>query len=292
MIDLHSHILPGLDDGPDNWDEALAMALVASRDGIGEMVCTPHWVLGKYENSGARILPRFAEFQARLAAEKIPLKIHAGAELRIDTTLLPRLESGELLTLNNGSGYILLELPDENVPSDLGRFFWELQLNGYRPILSHVERNPFLRANPQHLFEWVGRGILTQITAVSLHPDFDPAIREFALFLLRHRLAHMVVTDTHSLRMRRPELSGAFRAVAELIGEQTAVQMVCETPRRILNGESVPMEDPIPVEPERKTGRMKSFLQSARMKANLTCNSLRLSGRKQSGESGGSGRVV
>lgn len=245
---MHSHILPGLDDGAADWEQALAMARAAADDGITEMVCTPHWVPGKYDNDAERVLPRFAEFKARLSAEQIPLKVHSGAELRIDTTLLPRLQAGEILTINNGSGYILLELPDESLPSNLEDFFWQLQLGGYRPILSHVERNPIIKDNPRLLFDWVEKGILTQISAASLQPDFPEEVQAFSLFLMEHRLAHMLVTDAHGLRLRRPELSEAFNVVERLIGRETAVRMTSDTPARILRGEQVPIDDPIAVE--------------------------------------------
>lgn len=191
MIDMHSHILPGLDDGAADWDQALAMARVAVEDGIAEMVCTPHWVLGKYENDRETVLRRFVEFEERLAAEKIPLKVHTGMELRIDTSIPDRLKAGRLLTLNNGSGYVLLE-------------------------------------------------------------GFAEEIREFALFLVEHRLVHMLVTDTHSLRMRKPQLSGARRVIENLAGPETAARMVCDTPRRILKGEHVPVIDPLPLHEERR----------------------------------------
>jgi protein-tyrosine phosphatase len=251
MIDMHSHILPGIDDGAADWDEALAMARVAVEDGIKEMVCTPHWFLGKYENERQKVLPRFAEFEKRLETEKIPLKVHSGTELRIDISIPDRLRAGTLLTLNDGSGYVLLELPDETLPENLHEFFWNLQINGYRPILSHVERNPWLRKNPRLLFEWVENGILTQITAASLLGGFTEEIREFALFLVDRRLVHMVVTDTHGLRTRAPKLSGARRVIEDLTGPEMAERMFYGTPRLILNGEDVPVIDPLPVEEKR-----------------------------------------
>lgn len=261
MIDMHSHILPGLDDGAADWDQALAMARVALEDGITEMVCTPHWVLGKYENDRETVLLRFAEFEERLAAEKIPLKIHPGTELRIDTSIPERLKDGRLLTLNNGSGYVLIELPDETMPENLHEFFWNLQIDGYRPILSHVERNPYFRENPHRLFHWVENGILMQITAASLLEGFAEEIREFAFFLVQRRLVHMLVTDTHSLRMRKPQLSGARRVIENLAGPETAARMVFDTPRHILRGEHVPVISPLPLEEARKRKGFWSFLK-------------------------------
>ncbi len=263
MIDMHSHILPGLDDGAADWEQAIAMARHALADGITEMVCTPHWVLGKYDNARETILARFAEFETRLAAERIPLTIHPGAELRIDVSLPERLRAGELLTLNNGSGYLLLELPEEMLPDNLHDFFWGLQIQGFRLILSHVERNPVLREDPQRLFDWVENGILAQITAASLSEGFSAEIAEFARFLLEHRLAQMLVTDTHSLSMRKPQLSEACRAVDELLGPGAATRMVCDTPRCILRGEPLPAVVPLPLEGprQRKRSALWSFLR-------------------------------
>ncbi len=257
MIDMHSHILPGLDDGAADWEQAVAMARVAVDDGITAMVCTPHWVLGKYENGKEAILRRLGEFETRLAAADIPLKVHPGAELRIDTSIAERLRSGELLTVNNGSGYVLLELPEDTLPDSLPDFFWNLQINNYRPILSHVERNLIIREHPQRLFRWVENGILAQVTAASLLEGFSEEIREFALSLVEHRLVHMLVTDTHSLRMRTPQLSGARKVIETLMGEEAAERMVCGTPGHILAGEPVPVVDPLPFDTHRK--KKKSF---------------------------------
>lgn len=247
MIDMHSHILPGLDDGAADWEQSLAMARVAVADGITEMVCTPHWAPGKYENGRPVIRARFTAFEVQLAAERIPLVVHTGAELRVDHSIPERLRACELLTLNDGGRYVLLELPDESLPANLDEFFWTLQMDGYSPILSHVERNPYLREHPRLLAAWVEKGILTQITAASLLEEFATEIRDFALFLLEHRLAHMLVTDSHSLRMRKPQLSGARAVVAERFGPEMATRMVLETPRHILRGEAVPIVDPLPL---------------------------------------------
>ena len=259
MIDMHSHILPGLDDGAADWEQAIAMARVAVEDGITEMTCTPHWVLGKYENGRMSVLKRFVEFQERLAEEKIPLKIHSGAELRIDMSILERVKSGELLTLNDGSGYLLLELPEEIIPANLSDFFWNLQLNGFRPILSHVERNAVLRDNPERLFRWVEAGILAQITAASLIGEGLEGISDFSRMLVEHRMVHMLVTDTHSLRRRKPELSKACRVIEEILGSEAAARMVCDTPQHVLRGEAVPVVDPIPLNEQRKKGGFWSF---------------------------------
>jgi len=173
-------------------------------------------------------------------------------ELRIDTSIPDRLKAGRLLTLNNAAATSCWSSPTRTCRRILHEFFWNLQINGYRPILSHVERNPYFRENPHRLLHWVENGILTQITAASLLEEFAEEIREFALFLVEHRLVHMLVTDTHSLRMRKPQLSGARRVIENLAGPETAARMVCDTPRLILKGEHVPVIDPLPLHDERR----------------------------------------
>jgi len=248
MIDLHSHILPGLDDGAADWERSLAMAQHAAADGISEIVCTPHWVPGKYENQRTEILARLEEFRVRIDEAGIPLILHPGAELHLDADIAARIRSGELLTLADGGRYILLELPEEALPDGMEDFFWNLQLEGFRPILSHVERNPVLRRDPARLLRWVESGVLTQITAASLAGRFSNGTREFAVQLLKQRLAHILATDAHGMSTRKPELASARKEVEDLVGAEAAARMVRETPERVLRGESVDPPEPLPFE--------------------------------------------
>lgn len=248
VIDLHSHILPGLDDGAADWERSLAMARHAAADGISEIVCTPHWMPGKYENRRTEILARLEEFRARIAEADIPLTLHAGAELHLDAAIAARVRGGELLTLADGGRYILLELPEEALPDGMEDFFWNLQLEGLRPILSHVERNPVLRRDPARLRRWVETGVLTQITAASLAGRFSNGTREFALQLLKQRLAHVLATDAHGMSTRKPELSAALKEVEAVVGAEAANRMVRGIPEKILRGESVEPDEPLPFE--------------------------------------------
>jgi len=250
LIDIHNHILPGLDDGASGWEQSLAMARVAVEDGITEIVCTPHWVPGKYENTRALILERFSEFTTLLAEHNIPLAAYPGAELRLDASLPQRIRAGELLTLNDGGSYILVELPEEALPRNIEDFFWQLQLQNFKPVISHVERNSALRQDPARLCRWVETGILTQITAASILAEFSTDIRDFAIQLLEHRMVHMVVTDSHGLRMRIPQLSGACKVVEEILGADIAHEMTHEIPKLIIEGKSVTTADPVPLRKE------------------------------------------
>ena len=250
MIDLHNHILPGLDDGASSWEQSLAMARVAAEDGISEIVCTPHWVPGKYENTRTAVLERFSEFKTLLYEHNIPLTVYPGAELRLDANLPEKISKKELLTINDGSPYVLIELPEEALPDNLEDFFWQLQLRNYKPIISHVERNAALIKDPMRLFRWVEMGILTQITAASISSGFSKDVYDFAVRLLSHRMVHMVVTDSHGLRMRSPQLSGARKALEDLLGADIAHKMTHEIPELIIQGKPVLTADPIPFRKE------------------------------------------
>ncbi|MBM3302612.1 MAG: tyrosine protein phosphatase, partial [Deltaproteobacteria bacterium] len=144
------------------------MARIAVRDGIQGVVCTPHWVPGQYENTRTKILKTLNEFRKKLEEHGIPLITYPGAELRLDVSLIERLKDGELLTLNDTGRYVLIELPQDSLPPNLDRFFWDIRVTGMTPIISHPERNLVLRNDPQILYRWVETGVLTQLTASSL----------------------------------------------------------------------------------------------------------------------------
>lgn len=246
MIDLHNHILPELDDGADSWEKSIAMAGVACEDGITDIVCTPHWVPGKYDNQKAQILAATAEFKERLACEKIPLNIYPGAELRLDISLPEKIAAGELITMNDTGVYALIELPEESIPDNLEDFLWRLALKNIKPIISHVERYPLLHKNPERLLRWVEMGVLTQITAASVQEKFSAEIRDFSLMLIEHRLAHILVTDSHGLHLRSPKLQAGYEVVKNIVGERAARSMVYDVPKDVIDGKEVFTDDPIP----------------------------------------------
>lgn len=247
MIDLHNHILPGLDDGADTWQKSMDMAKLASADGITGIVCTPHWVPGKYDNQRARIIEAVEDLKKHIAEQKIALKIYSGAELRLDITLPEKIASGELITINDTGIYALIELPEESIPDNLEDFLWHLALKNIKPIISHVERHPLLHKSPKRLFKWVEMGVLTQLTAASVLDKFSVEIRDFSLMLLEHRLVHILVTDSHGLHLRSPKLSEGYEAVKNIIGEEAARRMVYDLPQAIIDGKEVFADDPVPL---------------------------------------------
>jgi protein-tyrosine phosphatase len=255
FLDIHSHMLPGLDDGASDWKQSLAMASMAIKDGISGVVCTPHWVLGRYENTRPTILHALEKLREKLSEHAIPLKVYPGAELRLDVNLSHRIRTKELLTINDTERFALTELPEDVLPQNLEKFFWDLQVQKITPIISHPERNPVLLRNPMRLYDWVQMGVLAQLTAASLLGHFGPKIRKFSALLLEHNLVHVLATDAHGLSVRIPKLSEAYKVIEGMKGKKAARDMACETPKRIIQGKPVSTDEPIPVR-TRSQGRI------------------------------------
>ena len=247
LVDIHCHVLTGLDDGPQEWEQSLEMARMAVRDGIGHVVCTPHWMHGSFNNTRERVLRAVDAFRRKLVEEDIPLLVYPGAELHLDFDIPARLASGEVLSINDTGVYALLELPDAVVPMNLRHFFWELQSQGVRPVIGHPERNHILMANPARLFKWVEMGALVQVTSASLLGRFGSKIQQFAVTLLKHNMVHVLATDAHSPTARTPRLTEGYRAAAKIIGEKRARELVVDTPMHIIQGEPVETLDPVPL---------------------------------------------
>ena len=246
MIDLHCHLLPGLDDGASDWNQSLEMCRVAVAEGIAEVVCTPHWVYGLYNNSRERILDSCGTLQRKLSDSGIALKVHPGCEIRLEPDILQRLTSGRLLTLNDTGRYALIELPGEFTHNYVENCFRTLLAQGIIPVLSHPERNPGLIRCPERLCSWVEMGVICQITAASLRGRFGPLIKRFTVTIIQHELAHIMASDAHAPIVRSPRLGEAVLDLMELVGPEVTERMVVSNPLAVLAGESIRASRPIP----------------------------------------------
>jgi protein-tyrosine phosphatase len=266
IIDLHSHVLPGLDDGAADWSQSLEMCRLAVAEGIAEVVCTPHWVYGLYDNTRDRILHCCGTLQRKLVDSAIPLKVHPGCEIRLEPDILPQITSGRLLTLNDTGRYALIELPGEFLHNYVENCFRNLMDQGITPVLSHPERNPGMIRCPERLAGWVGMGVLCQITAASLRGKFGPLIQRFTVTLIQHQLVHFMATDAHAPHVRSPRLSEAVLDLVAMVGPEAAERMVVSNPRAVLAGEKVDVPEPTPLSahPSCETTSWWRFLTSRR----------------------------
>jgi protein-tyrosine phosphatase len=239
MIDLHAHILPGMDDGASDISESIAMARVASGDGIKTIAATPHVLQGVFDNGKDEILSAVEKLNKTLREQNIAINILPGAEYNLETDLPHKLARGELLTINNNGRYLLVELPSVFLPGYTAQILYEIQLQGVIPIIAHPERNSSFINRPAALKEMISRGILAQITSASITGLFGKRVQQTAFSFLKQGLVHLVSSDAHSSRGRAPLLSRAYQEIEKHMDRNYAEQIVCQNPYLIIKGESV-----------------------------------------------------
>jgi protein-tyrosine phosphatase len=237
MIDLHSHILHGIDDGAQDMDTALEMARIAVGEGVEVMACTPHFLPGVYDPAVPEVMRRVDELNARLLERAIDLVVVAGCEAHVRPDMVRRLQSGELLTIHT-SRYVLCEAPPAVLPPHMDRLFMDMMAAGYTPILAHVERYRWVeRAMP-----WVERmaasGVLMQVTAGSFLGDYGRTALDLSLRLLEGGVVGIVASDAHDPRKRPPGMRKAWEFVKSERGEEEAREMFIRRPEKILQAEA------------------------------------------------------
>ncbi len=238
MIDIHSHILPGLDDGAPTIEEAIAIAGVATRDGIKQMVATPHVKSRTYPTRG-EILDKMAGLQGVLREKGIDLFLMPGAEYRIDPELPRQLARGELLTINNKGRHLLIEFSDVSVPDYTVELFSELLQQGVTPVIAHPERNSVFIENPNRLYELLVGGALAQLTSGSLTGYFSSNISAAARLFLEKGYVQFVASDAHNRSGQLLQFKPAVREVMNLLGEEKGRRLLLSNPRRVVRGEPV-----------------------------------------------------
>ena len=235
MIDLHCHMLPGIDDGAPDLETALAMARIASADGITVTACTPHIYPGLYENDAAGIAAGVAALRAELQAAGIALELTFGADIQIVPELLDGLRAGTHPTLH-GSRYFLFEPPHHTVPVRFPETLHDVLSAGYVPLITHPERLTWL--DDEH-YPWfidaARRGAWIQITAGALTGRFGRVARYWGERMLDDGIVHLLATDAHDPQRRPPILSEGREAAAAWVGAEEAGRLVEQRPRAVLD---------------------------------------------------------
>jgi protein-tyrosine phosphatase len=236
VIDLHCHLLPGLDDGPRDIAVSLAMARIAVAEGTEILACTPHILPGLYHNSGFAIREATARLQTILNEQLIPLKLVPGADVHVCPDFAARLRSGKLLSLAD-SRYVLIEPPHYTAPPQLEGFFFHLMGNGYVPILTHPERLAWLPPRYEMVQRLARSGVWMQVTASSFTGAFGRSALYWAERMLDEGYVHLIATDAHDVELRPPDLAKGREAVAKRVGAPEAHCLVVTRPLGILNDE-------------------------------------------------------
>jgi protein-tyrosine phosphatase len=242
MIDIHHHLLPQIDDGSDSLETSLAMASLAVAEGITHVVCTPH-ASNQYAFDPVVNAAKKEDLRRALESAGIPLTLGSGCDFHMtfDNIELARQDPARFSI--NGLGYLLVEVPDFGLPAGLTETFYQLQLAGLTPILTHPERNPTLQANPSRLIDWLRGGVLIQVTADSVTGHKGKPAQRMALTLLETRWVHFLATDAHNLATRPPRMRDARVFVAKKYGEEFA-ENICETyPRAVFFGQQIEVQE-------------------------------------------------
>lgn len=238
FVDIHCHLVPGIDDGSKSWEQSLAMARMAVADGIRTVVVTPHQLGNFAHNYGQLIRLRTAELQQFLETQQVPLRVLPGADVRIESGMLELLRAGQVLTLGDHGKHVLLELPHELYFS-LDDVLEALRRSGMVGILSHPERNQGLLKQPRLIKPLIQRGCLMQVTCGSLLGTFGPSCQGMAEWLLEERLVHFLATDAHGPNARRPLMCRAFERAREIVGADCALDLCCRNPAAVAAGQDV-----------------------------------------------------
>jgi protein-tyrosine phosphatase len=236
MIDIHSHMIPGVDDGPTSWEVALEMAQIARQDGIEHVVATPH-ANDTYQYDRElleSLLPELEQKAGETPRFSLGCEVHLSYSNLQDVFAYPhRYAIGE-------TQYVLVELSVYGIPPHLEEVFFRLQAADLKPILAHPERHIQLQRDPDRVLQWIKAGCVIQVTASALSGFWRESAKKMAEWLLKHDAVHVLATDAHDATRRPPVLSRGRDVVAKLCSQQIADALTVDNPAAIVAGKSLP----------------------------------------------------
>jgi len=245
MVDIHHHLLFGLDDGARDLETAIGMARMAADEGITHVVCTPH-ANGQYEFNPEINQQKLAVLRGEIATAGIPLTLGLGCDFHLSYDNIQSALKDPARYSINGLGYLLVELPDFGLPNGLTETYYELQLAKSTPILTHPERNQTLQADYKRMVGWLRGGLLVQVTADSVLGKWGKRAEQLAHKFLEDRWVNFLATDAHSMRSRPPRMREAHAIVAKRYGQSYADLICIANPTAVFNGEPLPpQEEPL-----------------------------------------------
>ncbi|TGB01713.1 tyrosine-protein phosphatase [Halobacillus salinus] len=252
MIDIHSHLLPGVDDGSETFNESIEMAKKALEDGIDTIVATPHHRNELYDNYKNDIKLQVSELNRKLKEENVPVKVLPGQEIHLHGELMTGIKEDEIISLGGDSNFLLIEFPTSHVPRYANQMLYDLQIEGYRPIIAHPERNQEILEQPDVLYSLVKKGAFAQVNAGSLCGDHGSKVKKLSYQLIEHNLAHLVASDAHRVDKKSFRLSEAYSKVEKKLGSEFQY-MLMENAQAVVDG------DPLILEPPRHIRNSKVF---------------------------------
>jgi protein-tyrosine phosphatase len=256
VIDIHCHIIPGVDDGSQSLEESLAIAQIESEGGTRTFITTPHVLDTPDIDRVALFRERLAGLQERLDEAGIPVRLAPGVELYPFSRALEAMDEGAELGLGVSQKYVLVDTPFNQFPNDFDSFLFGLQSRGKTAILAHPERSAVFAQEPERMLEFARRGMVLQVNAGSLRGRYGPVAKAFAERLLARRLADLVASDIHHPG-ERPSLGTFVSTMTPEIGEEYVQHLTQTAPQSVLAGQPLPSRPIAQAEPPKREG----FLQ-------------------------------
>jgi protein-tyrosine phosphatase len=249
MIDIHCHILPGIDDGAKTMEDSLMMAKEAAKEGICTIIATPHFN-SQYDNRKTVIIEKVKELNQALRQANIDVTVLPGQEPRIYGEILEDYDNDVIQTLND-TPYLFIELPSSHVPRYTEKLLFDIQVKGLIPIIVHPERNSELIERPEMLFRFVEKGALTQVTASSLCGYFGKKIKNFSIQLIEANLTHFLASDAHNVANRTFKMKEAMDFVESEFG-MDYIYLFKENAEYLISGKNIIREMPVPIKKKKR----------------------------------------
>lgn len=238
MLDMHSHILPGVDDGSQDEQSTIAMLEMAASSGTTGIVATPHVVDVEGMLKWSSVLSECQHLKTSCLQKEINIAIYAGAEVAINYDLLLYLKKPGPYCINE-QNHLLVEFPSTTIPHYTEEFIFSLQTRGFNIILAHPERNATLYRKPEILEDLIRKGVIIQVNGTSLTGGMGQRVMNFAKTLAICGAVHIIGSDAHGTRTRRPRIVEAAKILADLIGPEKTRQIIYDNPTKILRGEEI-----------------------------------------------------
>ena len=258
MIDLHCHLLPGVDDGSANLETSLRLAQEAVTNGVDYALLTPHHMNGVYVNHRADVIKQTQAFQDKLTKHGTKLTVFPGQEVRINGDLLTALDQNDILFADEGNHYLMLEFPDDDVPAYTDQMIYDLQQRGIIPIIVHPERNTMIMKQPDLLLNLLQKGCLSQLTASSYVGTFGKKVETFCHQLIAAGQGYVFASDVHNLPGRKYEMREAFEQLRKEFGNELAETFEGNA-KVIINGDLVMTHSMAPIGRKKKKKWFKLF---------------------------------
>ncbi|EIU0339829.1 tyrosine-protein phosphatase [Staphylococcus pseudintermedius] len=243
MIDIHNHILVGVDDGPSTDEAMVALIQQAHAQGITAIVATPHHLNPRYHNDAKVVKEKLESVKNHPEIQKLGISLYPGQEVRISGDMIQGIKQGTVIGLNN-SKYILIEFPSNEVPHYTKLLFFELQQHGYIPVIAHPERNKVIVKNPDILYELISNGALSQLTAGSILGTFGKKIKKLSLQFIKCNLAHAIASDAHSTLERPFQLKTVIEE-KKLGPYKEKIQQLMDNGSIMVNNSDIQRERPL-----------------------------------------------